>query len=168
MASAAAKAEGRISLDYALTGRLNDQMKPVLPSIKGKGAITLADIKVNGLKLFSAVSKATGKDSINNPNLKAVVLKSSIKNNIITLKRTKMRVFGFRPRIEGQTSLDGKLNLRFRLGLPPLGIIRIPMTITGTAENPIVKMRKGKESDELTEAADTDTELQTAYLHLPL
>ena len=32
-----------------------------------------------------------------------------------------MRVFGFRPRIEGQASLDGKLNLRFRLGLPPLG-----------------------------------------------
>jgi len=158
MATAAAKAEGLISLDYALNGRLNDQMKPVLPSITGKGAVTLADVKVNGLKLFSAVSKATGKDSINNPNLKAVVLKSSIKNNIITLERTKMRIFGFRPRIEGQTSLDGKLNLRFRLGLPPLGIIRIPMTITGTAENPIVKMRKGKESDELTEEADTDTE----------
>ncbi|ULQ52679.1 AsmA family protein [Flavihumibacter fluvii] len=158
MASAAAKAEGRISLDYALNGRLDDQMKPVLPSIKGKGALTLADVKINGLKLFSAVSKATGKDSINNPNLKAVVLKTSIQNNIITLERTKMRVFGFRPRIEGQTSLDGKLNLRFRLGLPPLGIIRIPMTITGTAENPIVKMKKGTESDELTEEADPETE----------
>lgn len=158
MASAAGKAAGRISLNYSLDGRLNDQMAPVMPSIKGSGELTLADVQVSGLKLFSAVSKATGKDSLNNPNLKAVVLKSSIKNNLITLQRTKMRIFGFRPRIEGQTSLDGKLNLRFRLGLPPLGIIGIPMTVTGTADNPIVKMRKGNAADELQEEADPDSQ----------
>ncbi|MBZ5858275.1 AsmA family protein [Flavihumibacter profundi] len=154
MASSASKAEGLISLDYGLEGRLNDQMKPVMPSIKGKGQLTLAQVKLNGLKLFSAVSKATGKDSLNNPGLKAVVIKSSVKNNIITIEKTKMKVFGFRPRIEGQTSLDGKLNLRFRLGLPPLGIVGIPMLVTGTAESPIVTMKKGTEKDELTEETD--------------
>ncbi len=156
MASAAAKALGLVSVDYQLQGRLNDKMEPVYPSIKGKGVLKLEQVKVRGLKLFSAVSKATGKDSLNNPNLKAVVMRTSIANNIITIERTKMRVFGFRPRIEGQTSLDGKLNLRFRLGLPPLGIIGIPMTITGSADNPKVQIRKGKEEDELEEEADED------------
>lgn len=154
MASAAAKAEGIISLNYALSGRLNENMEAVLPSVKGKGELTLAQVKLNGLKLFSAMSKATGKDSLNNPNLKAVVLKTSINNNIVTLERTKMRIFGFRPRIEGQTSLDGKLNLRCRIGLPPLGIIGIPMTITGTADAPKVNLRKGNAKDELPEEAD--------------
>lgn len=156
MASAAEKASGLVSLKYELQGRLNDRMEPVYPSIKGKGVVKLEKIKVKGLKLFGAVSKATGKDDINDPDLKAVVMKSSIANNIITIERTKMKVLGFRPRIEGQTSLDGRLNLRFRLGLPPFGVIGIPMTITGTSDNPIVEIRKGKEGDELDEEADEE------------
>jgi AsmA protein len=65
-----------------------------------------------------------------------------------------MRIAGFRPRFEGQVSLDGKLNLQFRLGLPPLGIFGIPMTITGTQENPKVHLGKGKKEDELKETDD--------------
>lgn len=158
MAPAAAKAKGMASLEYALQGRLNGQMAPVLPSIQGKGALNLHEVQMMGFKLFGAVSRATGKDSINNPNLKQVTLKSTIANNLMTIERTKMRVFGFRPRVEGQVSLDGKLNLKFRLGLPPFGLIGIPMTVTGTADNPIVQMRRGKSGDELEEEAEAEDE----------
>ena len=43
-----------------------------------------------------------------------------------------------------------------RLGLPPFGIFGIPMTITGTADNPKVKV--GKQSEDLTETKDEDNE----------
>jgi AsmA protein len=72
----------------------------------------------------------------------------------MTIERTKMRMAGFRPRFEGQVSLDGKLNLQFRLGLPPFGIFGIPMTITGTQENPKIKMGKAKKEDELKETTE--------------
>lgn len=160
IAGAAEKAQGIISLEYQLKGRLNERMAPVYPSIKGQGVVKLAQVKVKGLKIFGAVSKATGHDQVNDPDLKAVVMKSSIANNIITIERTKMRVHGFRPRIEGQASLDGRLNLRFRLGLPPFGLLGIPMTITGTSENPVVEIRKGKEADELDEEADEEPDEQ--------
>jgi AsmA protein len=65
-----------------------------------------------------------------------------------------MRMAGFRPRFEGQVSFDGKLNLQFRLGLPPLGIFGIPMTITGTQDKPIVHLGKGKKEDELKETEE--------------
>jgi AsmA protein len=156
MATSAASASGMVSLQYHVEGRLNDRMEPVYPSIKGKGFIKLEQVKVKGLKLFGAVSKATGKEGINDPDLKSVVIKSTIANNLITIERTKMKVLGFRPRIEGQTSLDGRLNIRFRLGLPPLGLFGIPMTITGTSDNPVVEMRKGKEGDALDEEKDEE------------
>lgn len=160
IAGAAEKAQGIISLEYQLEGRLNERMAPVYPSIKGQGVVKLAQVKVKGLKIFGAVSKATGHDQVNDPDLKAVVMKSSIANNIVTIERTKMKVHGFRPRIEGQASLDGRLNLRFRLGLPPFGLLGIPMTITGTSENPVVEIRKGKEGDELDEEADEEPDEQ--------
>jgi AsmA protein len=155
MASSAAKAEGIVSLDYNLEGKLDGNMMPIYPSLKGGGVLSLAQVKVYGLKLFSAVSKATGRDSISNPNLKKVDIKTTIANNIITIERTKMKVFGFRPRIEGQTSFDGKLNLAFRLGLPPFGIFGIPMTVTGTSANPIVKLKRAKEEDKLEETEES-------------
>ncbi|HTJ13574.1 MAG TPA: AsmA-like C-terminal region-containing protein [Dinghuibacter sp.] len=149
LASSAAKAEGVVSLDYQLSGNLDADMHPIMPSLKGGGTLSIADVKVHGLKIFGAVSKATGKDSVNNPHLSKVTMKSSIARNIITIERTRMKVLGFRPRFEGQVGFDGKLNLQFRLGLPPLGILGIPMTITGTEDNPQVHLRRERKGDEL-------------------
>ncbi len=154
MASAAEKAQGIVSLDYQLKGRLNGNMDPVYPSLVGGGTLSVKDIKVRGLKMFSAVSKQTNTESIKNPDLSKVDIKTTVKNNIITVERFKFKFAGFRPRIEGTTSLDGKLNLKMRLGLPPFGIFGIPLTVTGTQDNPKVKV--GKKTEDLEETKDTD------------
>jgi len=156
MASAAEKAEGTISLEYKLKGRLNKNMEPVYPSLVGNGIVSVKNIKLHGMKMFSSVANKTNYDGMKNPELSKVEIKSSIKNNIITLERFKFKFAGFRPRIEGTTSLDGRLNLKMRLGLPPLGIIGIPMTITGNKDNPKVKI--GRKSEDLQETEDKDTE----------
>ncbi|MNL33969.1 hypothetical protein D3C87_1559080 [compost metagenome] len=106
-----------------------------------------------GFKLMNAVSKATKRDSLNNPDVSEVQIKSKIANNIITIDRFKMRVAGFRPRFEGQVSFDGRLNMSGRLGLPPFGILGIPLSITGTQENPKVALKRNKEG-KLEETAD--------------
>jgi AsmA protein len=156
MATAAENAEGIVSLDYKIAGRLDSKMQPVYPSLVGGGVLSVKDVKMKGYKLLSVVSKQTSKEGFENPNLKEVKIKTQIKNNIITIERFKFKVAGFRPRIEGTTSLDGKLNLKMRLGLPPLGIIGIPLTITGTQTDPKVKVF-GK-SEKLEETEDSETE----------
>lgn len=157
MVTSAGSAEGIVSLNYALKGRLNSGMEPVLPSLEGGGTLSLLKIKLKGYKLFSAIGKASGKDSLNsNQNISNVDIKTTIKNNIITLEPLKMRIAGFWPRIKGQTSFDGQLNLKFRLGLPPLGIIGIPFNVTGTQSKPIVKLGRGKKNKDLTETEDED------------
>jgi AsmA protein len=158
MASAAESAEGIVSLDYKVAGKLNSQMQPIYPSLKGGGILSVKNVKMKGFKMFGAVSKKTGKDAIKNPDLSKVDIKTTIKNNIITIERFKFKVAGFRPRIEGTTSFDGRLNIKMRLGLPPLGIIGIPLTVTGTQDNPKVKLgRKGEDIQE-TEYDETKPE----------
>lgn len=154
MASAAEKAQGIVSLDYQLKGRLNGNMEPVYPSLTGGGILSVKDVKVRGLKMFNAVSKETSSDAMKNPDLSKVDIKTTIKNNIMTVERFKFKFAGFRPRIEGTTSLDGKLNLKMRLGLPPLGIFGIPLTITGSQDNPKIKV--GRKSQDLEETKDTE------------
>lgn len=154
MASAAEKAQGIVSLDYQLKGRLNGNMTPVYPSLIGGGTLSVKDVKIRGLKMFNAVSKQTSSESMKNPDVSKVDIKTTIKNNIMTVERFKFKFAGFRPRIEGTTSLDGKLNLKMRLGLPPLGIFGIPLTVTGTQDNPKVKV--GRKTQDLEETKDTE------------
>lgn len=153
MASAAEKAQGIISLDYNLKGRLNENMEPVFPSLVGNGIVSVKNIKFYGMKMFSAVASKTNYDGIKNPEINKIDIRSSIKNNIITLERFRFKFAGFRPRIEGATSLDGRLNLKMRLGLPPLGIIGVPLLITGNKDNPKVKI--GRTSEDLEETKDS-------------
>ncbi|KQB38342.1 AsmA-like C-terminal region-containing protein [Flavobacterium aquidurense] len=154
MASAAEKAQGIVSVDYQLKGRLNGNMNPVYPSLTGGGILSVKDVKVRGLKMFNAVSKETSSESMKNPDVSKVDIKTTIKNNIMTVERFKFKFAGFRPRIEGTTSLDGKLNLKMRLGLPPLGIFGIPLTVTGTQNSPKVKV--GRKTEDLEETKDTE------------
>ena len=149
MAPAAKTAEGVVSLDYNVGGYLDKNMKPIYPSLKGGGVLSVKKVKMKGFKLFNAVSKTTEHDGLKNPDLSEIDIKTVVKNNVMTVEQFKFKVAGFRPKIAGQASLDGKLNLKMRLGLPPLGIIGIPLKITGTQENPIVKI--GKKSDDLEE-----------------
>ncbi len=151
MVPAAGKAKGTVGLDYSVQGRLNEEMMPVYPSLKGGGVVSVKKVKLKGFRLMNAVSKATDKNEIRDPDLSRINIKSRIDNNIITIEKIKMKIAGFRPRFEGQVSFDGKLNLKGRIGLPPLGIIGIPFSVTGTQDNPKVKLRKGKATDQLEE-----------------
>jgi AsmA protein len=154
LATSAAKAQGIISLDYKLAGRLNANMYPVYPSLKGGGTLSIRKVKVKGLRLFGEVSKETNKD-VNDPDLSKVDIKTTINNNIITFQRTRMKISVFKLRLEGQASFDGRLNMHCRVGLPPFGVIGIPVTVTGTQEKPNVKAGHGTDKDELEETADT-------------
>ncbi|MGL2995280.1 hypothetical protein [Flavobacterium sp. TSSA_36] len=156
MASAAEKAQGIVSLDYKLKGRLNANMEPVFPSLVGNGVLSVKDIKLYGMKMFNVVGSQTNHDKMKNPELSKVEIKSSIKNNIMTIERFKFKFAGFRPRIEGTTSLDGRLNLKMRLGLPPFGLFGIPITVTGNKDNPKIKV--GRETQDLEEKEDKETE----------
>jgi AsmA protein len=142
LASSASKAKGTVSMQYAIGGRLDASMLPDYPTLRGGGWVRLEDVSVKGMKLFNEVGRITGRDSVTNPRLKGVLIKSSVANNRIKIERTKMRIRGFRPRIEGYVYFNGPLDLRMRLGLPPFGIIGIPLTIKGTSEKPKIKMKK--------------------------
>jgi AsmA protein len=142
LASSASKAKGTVSMQYAIGGRLDAGMMPEYPTLRGGGWVRLEDVSVKGMKLFNEVGRITGRDSVTNPRLKGVLIKSSVANNRIKIERTKMRIRGFRPRIEGYVYFNGPLDLRMRLGLPPFGIIGIPLTIKGTSEKPKIKMKK--------------------------
>lgn len=150
LVTAAEKAEGIVSVDYKLNGVLNDHMRPIMPSLEGQGVIAVKKVKLRGFKILGSVSRKTNSAAVNDPDLNDFDIKTSIKNNVITVKETKLKVSIFHLKFKGETNFDGQLNLKMRLGLPPFGLIGIPMVLTGTHENPKLKAfsKTGQEVEE--------------------
>jgi AsmA protein len=165
LSTSAGKCEGLVSLEYTLKGKLDEGMNPVYPSLEGSGVLTLMKVKVAGLKLFTSMSKNLEKEEIRDPDLAKVELRTSIKKNVITLEKTRMRMAGFRFRISGETNFNGSLNLKARLGLPPLGLVGIPMRVLGTANDPKFKYGRGTADEDVEETEYTD-ELSPEMLKL--
>ena len=115
-------------------------MAPIYESLEGGGKINLKNVQVSGLKMFNVASEKTNQKALNNPDLSGVTIESTIGRNVIDVKPFTFTVSLFRPTIKGTTSFDGLLDLRIRLGLPPLGLLGIPITVTGTHTDPKIKV----------------------------
>jgi len=149
IASAAENAEGIVSVDYKLEGKLDAAMMPVFPSLAGGGVLSLKHVKLNGHKMFNEVSRKTERKDLANPDLTKVDIETIIKNNIITIEPFRFRAAGFRLKISGQSSFDGNINMKMRLGLPPLGLFGIPIRVTGTQTMPKIRFGKGGGEDDI-------------------
>lgn len=161
MASAAEKAHGKVSLDYHLEGDLGADFFPKMKTLKGEGILTLEDIQFHGFKMFNSVAEKTKTDALHDAKVNKVDIKTKIENNVMTISRTKFKMAGFRPRIEGQVTLDGYMNIGMRLGLPPFGILGIPIKITGPSDKFEVEVGKYNKED-LDENDDEYTDFKEA------
>jgi AsmA protein len=131
-------------------------MEPVYPSLEGGGNLSLTKVKVMGMKLFTSMSRNLETEKIKNPDLSKVDLRTTIRNNVIILEKTKMKMSGFTFKVSGESNFNGRINLKARLGLPPLGIFGIPIRILGTMENPRFKYGRGNNDEEVEETEYTD------------
>ncbi|MDM9630466.1 AsmA-like C-terminal region-containing protein [Robiginitalea aurantiaca] len=150
---AAQNASGIISLDYEIRGSMDQRMNPILPSLEGGGTLTVHDVQFKNYKFFGTVSRETRLGALKDPKMKEITVHSNIDDNLLELKRFKFKVKPFRLRLEGQTTLDGDMDLQMRLGLPPFGLIGIPIKITGTSDS--LKIKMGRREKDL-EALDYD------------
>lgn len=146
MATAAKNVKGIVSIDYKLKGDFDRNMKPIYPSLEGGGIVNLRDVEVKNVKMLSAVGDNIGAKAFNNPDMKGVNIETHIKNNLIHVDKFTFKVSILRPSISGTTSFNGLLDLRVRIGILPGGLIGFPIVVTGTHENPKIKIfsKKGQ------------------------
>lgn len=154
MVSMAKDAYGLVSVDYQFAGSIDENMDIDFKSIEGEGILTLEDIKFKNFKLLNHVAKKADAADLEKASFNKIAIHSTIKNNVMTITPTTMKMAGFRGKLEGQVTMDGKLNIGFRLGLPPMGLINVPMKITGTAEDFEISTGKFKEDTTFAEESE--------------
>lgn len=147
IAPAAEHTYGIFSLDYALKGKLTHNLFPVFESLHGEGTVRIRDAVVNGMKLFHHISGLTRKEELMNPKLKDIVMDIAVSNGVANVKPFNMKLAGFDTEITGRHELTGNMNYLLKIALPPFDLVKIPLHVDGTYDNPKVHIGKGHEDN---------------------
>lgn len=145
IAPAAEHTYGVFSIDYKLKGELSPNLYPVFESVSGGGVVRIREAKINGMKLFHHISGMTKKEALMNPELKDIVMETTVQNGTLEVKPFSMKLAGFETDIEGKHNLQGSMNYILRIALPPFEIVKIPLHVNGTYDKPKVHLGKGHE-----------------------
>ncbi|HYC86323.1 MAG TPA: hypothetical protein VEB86_13915, partial [Chryseosolibacter sp.] len=94
IAPAAEDTYGVFSVDYALKGELLPNLYPVFTSVSGGGTIRIREAKINGMKVFKHISGMTKKEELLNPDLKDIVMETSVQRGVFYVKPFSMKLAG--------------------------------------------------------------------------
>ena len=164
-------ATGQYSTSLTIKGSLNEQMDPKYETLYGLGKMKTHDMVVQNFKALSKIAKELKKDDLKNINMKNVDITYEIREGKVFMKPFDMNIGNIKTTASGWNSFDqtleynmdmaipssefggaanqmansalksisGSLGLGDQIALPE--IINMRATITGTADDPKVKLK---------------------------
>lgn len=137
-------ASGNFSTKYAIKGELTPDFSPIYSTLSGSGKIVIDSVSVKGMKMMNNLHKVSKKDEFKDPKLNDVTIDSEIKKGRFIMYPFTFKVSKFLTEVEGEQGIvDESLNYSIKLSVPPFNKLKIPVSITGTSDKPVIKMGKG-------------------------
>ena len=137
-------AEGNFSTKYSIKGEVTPDFSPIYSTINGNGKIVIDSVSVKGMKLMNHIKNMSKKEEFKDPQLADVTITTEIKNGKFLIYPFSFKVSKFLTEVEGSQGLeDETIDYLIKLSVLPFSGIKIPMTIKGTSDKPIIKMGKG-------------------------
>jgi hypothetical protein len=137
---ATAPAKGNFSTNYNLKGDLNPDFTPIYSSLIGGGKIIIDSVSMKGMKLMNHVNKVSKKTEFKDPDLTDIVMETEIKGGKVFIKPFTFKVSKYLTEVEGWQSFDDKMEYLIKMSVPPFNRIKIPISIMGTSDKPVIKM----------------------------
>ncbi|WP_101311046.1 AsmA-like C-terminal region-containing protein [Labilibaculum manganireducens] len=168
---------GKISSDLKITSLLDQEMSPVMNTLNGNGAIHSKMIVIKDNKAFDALAAALKNDKYKRISITQFDMNFVITDGNVEVKPFEAKVAGHPAQIYGTQSVDGKLNFTMDMKLPKdeLGKevnqyfdklpgfdevkeLDVAVKITGTVDNPNVKLDLSKAIKQAQQAVAKELE----------
>ena len=142
LAPAAGDTKGIFSVNYFLKGEFDNSMHPKMETLTGSGTMHVGDAVINGMKMFTKLSKTAKKKELQDPHLKNFTVQTEIRNKKLFVKPFEVKVGGWQTEIEGVNSIDGTINYSIKVELFSIDRLKIPFHVTGTYDDPKIALGK--------------------------
>jgi hypothetical protein len=138
-----APADGFFSTKYSLRGEVTPDFSIINSTLAGSGKINIDNVSMKEMKLFNHIKGISNKEEFNNPELNDIVMDTEIKGEKFLIYPCSFKVDKFLTEIEGSQGFDNKMNYSIKISVPPFKKLKIPISILGTSDKPLIKLGKG-------------------------
>ena len=142
-------ASGNFSTKYSIKGEVTADFSPVYNTLSGSGKVVIDSVSVKGMKMMNHIKNISKKEEFNDPKLSDVTIDTEIKNGRFLIYPFTFKISKFLTEVAGSQGLvDETIDYDIKLSVLPFSKIKIPISIKGTSDKPIIKMGKGHDKAE--------------------
>lgn len=114
----AGKCNGKFSTTFAVTGKMDQYMLPVMNSIGGGGKLQTHGATVDNFEPLNRVADALKMDNLKRASISDANLSFKINNGRVSIEPYEQTIAGFKTRIEGSSGLDQTIDYKLGMQLP--------------------------------------------------
>ncbi|MCR9172762.1 MAG: AsmA family protein [bacterium] len=118
LAPIAQYAKGRISSNFAMSSKLDDNLMPVLNSISSTGDVSSRSLSITDVPLLSKIEKATQLKNISNRTLDNFRARFSVHDGKVMLTPFDVKLGKIPTKVSGYTTLEKEMNYKFEMDIP--------------------------------------------------
>ena len=130
---------GKFNTNLKLSGKLGQDMMPILASLDAKGLLKVAETALRDSKILEGITNLTRLKDINTLQFKNVVIPISIENGVMDVRPFDVKLWDYQATIQGSGGFDGSLNYLINMQIPAgkfgTQANALLATITGNAVN---------------------------------
>ncbi|WP_215226458.1 AsmA-like C-terminal region-containing protein [Echinicola shivajiensis] len=109
---------GDFTSGFSLSGKLGQDMMPVLSSLDGSGLIEVAQAVLENSKIVSGITSLTKLKDGNTIEIKDLKLKAEIKDGMLAVSPFDIKLWDYKAKVQGSTGFDGSINYLVNMEIP--------------------------------------------------
>jgi hypothetical protein len=109
---------GKFNTNLKLSGKLGQDMMPILASLDAKGLLKVAETALRDSKILEGITNLTRLKDINTLQFKNVAIPISIENGVMDVRPFDVKLWDYQATIQGSGGFDGSLNYLINMLVP--------------------------------------------------
>ncbi|WP_057937048.1 AsmA-like C-terminal region-containing protein [Algoriphagus resistens] len=133
---------GKFNSNLDFSGKLGQDMMPLLSSLDGKGLLKVAETALKDSKILEGITSLTKLKDVNTLQMKNISIPISIDNGVMDVKPFDVKLWDYQANVQGTAGFDGSINYLINM--------QIPANKFGAQANSLLATLSGTSVDENT------------------
>ncbi|MCH6236274.1 AsmA-like C-terminal region-containing protein [Cognataquiflexum rubidum] len=133
---------GNFNSTLAFSGKLGQDMMPILSSLDGKGLLKIAEAALKDSPIIQGITSLTKLNDTNTIQFKNLSIPIDINNGVLDVKPFDVKLWDYQANIQGSTGFDGTIKYLINM--------QVPAGKFGTQANTLLAAISGNEVSEST------------------
>jgi len=109
---------GKFNSTLAFSGKLGQDMMPLLASLDGNGLLKVAEAALKDSKILAGITSLTTLKDGNTLQLKNISIPISINNGVMDVKPFDVKLWDYQANVQGSAGFDGSINYLINMEIP--------------------------------------------------